>query len=129
MLSIYEGTSQLQVVAAIKGIANGAYLKRIEEYDQQASALALNERQQQLLALLRQATEGYNKLYERATANGTNDALFEHTARAHTETLAYIIMGYLLLMDSTRSERFLDSADFIVHSALAESAHALAMMA
>ncbi|MBR1517105.1 MAG: acyl-CoA dehydrogenase family protein [Bacteroidales bacterium] len=129
VLSIYEGTSQLQVVAAIKGIANGAYLKRIEEYDQQASALALNERQQQLLALLRQATEGYNKLYERATANGTTDALFEHTARALTETLAYIIMGYLLLMDSTRSERFLDSADFIVHSALAESAHALAMMA
>ena len=31
--SIYEGTSQLQVVAAIKGVTTGTYLKKIEEYE------------------------------------------------------------------------------------------------
>ena len=30
--TIYEGTSQLQVVAAIKGVGNGAYLKLMQEY-------------------------------------------------------------------------------------------------
>ena len=128
VLSIYEGTSQLQVVAAIKGIANGAYLKRIEEYDQQVAALALAEPQQSILALLRKATDGYRTLYERATANGTTNALFEHAARALTETLAYIIMGYLLLLDSTRSDRYTDSADYTAHAALAESVRALAML-
>ncbi len=129
VLSIYEGTSQLQVVAAIKGIANGSYLKRIEEYDQQVAAMTLNEQQQAILATLRHATEGYRALYEKATSNGTTDALFEHAARALTETLAYTIMGYLLLMDSTRSDRYLDSADYTARQAVAESASAMAMIA
>ena len=129
VLSIYEGTSQLQVVAAIKGIANGSYLKRIEEYDQQASAMTLGDQQQAILATLRRATEGYRALYEKATSNGTTDALFEHAARALTETLAYTIMGYLLLMDSTRSDRYLDSADYTARQAVAESASAMAMIA
>lgn len=129
VLSIYEGTSQLQVVAAIKGIANGSYLKRIEEYDQQVAAMTLNEQQQAILATLRRATEGYRALYEKATSNGTTDALFEHAARALTETLAYTIMGYLLLMDSTRSDRYLDSADYTARQAVAESASAMAMIA
>ncbi|MBQ9546443.1 MAG: acyl-CoA dehydrogenase family protein [Bacteroidales bacterium] len=129
VLSIYEGTSQLQVVAAIKGIANGSYLKRIEEYDQQVAAMTLNDQQQAILATLRRATEGYRALYEKATSKGTTDALFEHAARALTETLAYTIMGYLLLMDSTRSDRYLDSADYTARQAVAESAHAMAMIA
>lgn len=128
VLSIYEGTSQLQVVAAIKGIANGSYLKRIEEYDQQASAMTLGDQQQAILATLRRATEGYRTLYEKATSKGTSDPLFEHVARALTETLAYTIMGYLLLMDSTRSDHYLDSADFIARQAVAESASAMAMI-
>ncbi len=129
VLSIYEGTSQLQVVAAIKGIANGSYLKRIEEYDQQVAAMTLTEQQQAILATLRRATEGYRALYEKATSNGTTDALFEHAARALTETLAYTIMGYLLLMDSTRSDRYLDSADYTARQAVAESVSAMAMIA
>ncbi|MBQ4377551.1 MAG: acyl-CoA dehydrogenase family protein [Bacteroidales bacterium] len=128
VLSIYEGTSQLQVVAAIKGIANGSYLKRIEGYDQQASAMTLGDQQQAILATLCRATEGYRALYEKATSKGTSDPLFEHAARALTETLAYTIMGYLLLMDSTRSDRYLDSADFIARQAVAESASAMAMI-
>jgi len=30
--TIYEGTSQLQVVAAIRGVTNGAYLKAMQDY-------------------------------------------------------------------------------------------------
>jgi hypothetical protein len=31
--SIYEGTSQLQVVAAIRGVTTGGYLAQIREYE------------------------------------------------------------------------------------------------
>ena len=128
VLSIYEGTSQLQVVAAIKGIANGAYLKRIEEYDQQVSTMELGDQQNAVLAILRRSTEEYKNLYEKATSRGTTDDLFEHSARALTEVLAYTIMGYLLLMDSTRSERYLDSADYTARQALGEAVKAIAMI-
>ena len=33
ILTIYEGTSQLQVVAAIKGVTSGVYANRIKEYE------------------------------------------------------------------------------------------------
>lgn len=128
VLSIYEGTSQLQVVAAIKGIANGAYLKRIEEYDQQVSNMALSDQQTAVLGVLRRATESYKQLYEKATSKGTSDVLFEHASRALTEVLAYTIMGYLLLIDSTRSERYLDSADYTAREALGEAVKAIAMI-
>lgn len=128
VLSIYEGTSQLQVVAAIKGIANGAYLKRIEEYDQQVSNMVLSDQQTAVLCVLRSATESYKQLYEKATSKGTSDVLFEHASRALTEVLAYTIMGYLLLIDSTRSERYLDSADYTAREALGEAVKAIAMI-
>ena len=32
--SIYEGTSQLQVVAAIRGVSTNAYLNRIREFEE-----------------------------------------------------------------------------------------------
>ena len=128
VLSIYEGTSQLQVVAAIKGIANGAYLKRIEEYDQQVSNMVLSDQQTAVLGILRRATESYKQLYEKATSKGTSDVLFEHASRALTEVLAYTIMGYLLLIDSTRSERYLDSADYTAREALGEAVKAIAMI-
>lgn len=128
VLSIYEGTSQLQVVAAIKGIANGAYLKRIEEYDQQVSNMVLSDQQTAVLGVLRRATESYKQLYEKATSKGTSDVLFEHASRALTEVLAYTIMGYLLLIDSTRSERYLDSADYTAREALGEAVKAIAMI-
>ncbi len=35
--NIYEGTSQLQVVAALRGVGNQAYLKQVREYEQQES--------------------------------------------------------------------------------------------
>ena len=33
--SIYEGTTQLQVVAAIRGVTTGGYLAQIREYESQ----------------------------------------------------------------------------------------------
>ncbi len=120
ILSIYEGTSQLQVVAAMKGIASGAYLKQIESYDAKASEGPLTDEMNKCLATLRKATENYKRLYELAATEGTTSERFEHATRALTEVLSYIIMGYLLLLDSQREERFMASCKYFVKEAIGE---------
>ena len=132
ILSIYEGTSQLQVVAAMKGIASGAYLKQIESYDARvAEGLAANpnEELQRSHAMLRQATETYHKVYEAAATEGTSSERFEHTTRALTEILSNIIMGYLLLLDSLREERFAVSCRYFAKESVGSAAQHLAMLA
>ena len=120
ILSIYEGTSQLQVVAAMKGIASGAYLKQIESYDAKAAEGTLTDDMKRSLETLRKATEEYKKFYELAAAEGTTSELFEHQTRALTEVQSNIIMGYLLLLDSQRDERFMKSCKYFVKEAIGE---------
>ncbi len=120
ILSIYEGTSQLQVVAAMKGIASGAYLKQIESYDAKAAEGTLTDDMKRCLETLRKATEEYKKFYELAAAEGTTSEKFEHSTRALTEVLSNIIMGYLLLLDSQRDERFMKSCKYFVKEAIGE---------
>jgi hypothetical protein len=129
ILSIYEGTSQLQVVAAMKGIASGAYLKQIESYDAKAVACnAMTPEMEHCLATLRKATECYKRMYDLAATDGTTSERFEHTTRALTEVLSNIIMGYLLLLDSQREERFLASCRYFVKEAIGEVNKQLAML-
>ncbi|MBQ6238073.1 MAG: acyl-CoA dehydrogenase family protein [Bacteroidales bacterium] len=129
ILSIYEGTSQLQVVAAMKGIASGAYLKQIESYDGRAAeglAAAPNAEMQHCLDVLRKATGLYSKLYDLAAAEGTTSERFEHSTRALTEVLSNIIMGYLLLLDSQRDARFLKSCKYFVKESIGQVSQHLA---
>ena len=117
ILSIYEGTSQLQVVAATKGISNGNYLKRIADYD----AMPVSAELEPLREVLRQMTADYQTMHTQLTADGAGEA-FEHNVRALAESLAYIIMGYLLLLDAERDRRFLDSCRCIIRLGRSEMA-------
>lgn len=117
ILSIYEGTSQLQVVAATKGISNGNYLKRIADYD----AMPISAELEPLREILRGMTADYQTMHDKLTEGGAGEA-FEHHVRALAESLAYIIMGYLLLLDSERDRRFLDSCRRMVQIGRAEIA-------
>ena len=131
ILSIYEGTSQLQVVAALKGIASGAYLKQIETYDARVSeALAAAGEEivgtpvaelQHCVGVLRKATALYRRFYELAAADGTTTARFEHCTRALTEVLSFIVMGYLLLLDSLRDSRFVASCRYFVRESIGQA--------
>ncbi|MBP5644615.1 MAG: acyl-CoA dehydrogenase, partial [Bacteroidales bacterium] len=125
ILSIYEGTSQLQVVAAMKGIASGAYLKQIADYDQ-AMPADLQGEKAEILGTLRRATETYKQLYEAVSANGTTDDLFEHNTRALTEVLSYIIMDYLLLLDTLRDESYMASCRYFAQEAIGWATYSLA---
>ncbi len=129
ILSIYEGTSQLQVVAAMKGIANGAYLKQIEGYDARVSealAAAPDAEQQKCVEVLRQATALYKRFYDLAAGEGTTTERFEHCTRALTEVLSYIIMAYLLLLDSQRDARFLKSCRYFVRESIGQASRHVA---
>ena len=131
ILSIYEGTSQLQVVAAMKGIANGAYLKQIESYDARVSAALAatpDAEQQKCVEILRQATALYQRFYDLAAGEGTTTERFEHCTRSLAEVLSYIIMGYLLLLDSLRDARFLSSCRYFVREAIGQASRHVAAL-
>jgi Acyl-CoA dehydrogenases len=118
ILSIYEGTSQLQVVAAIRGVGNGGYLKRISEYD----AMPLDAELEPLREKLRQMTAEYQKLHEIAAAFGTTSEMYDFNARRMVESVGYIVMGYLLLQDSNRCRCFKKSCEIMIGLGQAEIA-------
>lgn len=113
ILSIYEGTSQLQVVAATKGIVNGGYLAMIEEYDAREIDASLHP----LRNLLRMATADYRKLFEMQEKYAGDEYDFK---RMLTDTLAGIIMGYLLIDDVNRQ---LNDTTLQVRSLLPSARH------
>ena len=131
ILSIYEGTSQLQVVAALKGIASGAYLKQIESYEArvaEALAAAPDTERQHCLDVLRKATAAYGRFYGTAAVEGTSSERFEHSTRALTDVLGNIIMGYLLLLDSLRDARFLKSCKYFVKESIGQVSRHIAAL-
>lgn len=122
ILTIYEGTSQLQVVAAIRGIGNGSYLKRIEEYD----AMPLKPEFEGLRSKLRAMTEEYKKIFEVVSAYGSTSEMYDFHARRMVESMGYIVMGYLLLQDVNRCDRFKRSCEIMIAIGQGEIAKNLA---
>lgn len=116
--SIYEGTSQLQVVAAIRYVTNGSYLEMIREYEAQPVSVSAEveaacpgaaKKLESIKAKLVAMTEQYAKAVE--IVDGTkNDEYIDFQARKLCEMAAYIIESYLLMIDSQRSASFIDSA-------------------
>jgi len=105
ILTIYEGTSQLQVVAAIRAIVTGAYLNRIREYEK----MPVRAEHEQLRKILTAMTEQYEKVVAMVTSKNDSEYLDFH-ARRLVEMAGHIVMGYLLLLDAQRSNRFEQSA-------------------
>lgn len=103
--SIYEGTTQLQVVAAIRGVTTGAYLNQIREYEAQRVSPKLEYMKRSLIIL----TDDYEQAVKKVTATEDNEYIDFH-ARRLVEMAGHIIMSYLLLLDTNREESFLKSA-------------------
>lgn len=90
--TIYEGTSQLQVVAAIAGVLKGTYLSQMKEYEAIEPASELATYMDRLVAL--------REKFEKAVAlvqEADNKELQEFHARRLVEMAGYTIMGHLLL--------------------------------
>lgn len=106
ILTIYEGTSQLQVVAAIKGVTSGVYANRIKEYETVEVSGELAEMRKTLVAL----RERYEATVEKAKELGTASEAFDFLSRRLVEMAGYLIMSNLLVNDSQKEADFIQSA-------------------
>jgi alkylation response protein AidB-like acyl-CoA dehydrogenase len=116
--SIYEGTTQLQVVAAIRHVTTGTYLNQIKEY----AARDYSEAVAPMKAKLEAMTAMYEETMEKVKAVEDPEYITFH-ARRLVEMLGHIIMGYLLIGDASHEpDLFLDSAKVYVNMGEAEVA-------
>ena len=113
--SIYEGTTQLQVVAAIRHVTTGTYLNMIRDYEAQPVADSLKPLHDILVDLTAKYEKAVNSVVELKDA-----AYTDFMARRMVEMAGNIIMSYLLLQDATRNEAFNHSAEVYVKMAQAE---------
>lgn len=111
ILTIYEGTSQLQVVAAIRHVTTGTYLKQIRGYEAAEIKPEFNALREKLKAM----TDKYEAAVKFVTDLKDNEAL-DFLARKLVEMAGHIIMGYLLIIDASRDNKgqFNESANVYV---------------
>lgn len=103
--SIYEGTTQLQVVAAIRHVTTGTYKSLIDTY----AAVEYPEALAPLAATLKELTAKYEAAVARV--NEINDPKYlDFNARRLVEMAGYLIMAYLMLQDAKADASFTDSA-------------------
>ncbi len=114
--SIYEGTSQLQVVAAIRGVSTGAYLARIRDFEQ----LKVSPELEYLKKILVSMTEEFESTYNFVNAAGDNEFLDFH-ARRLVEMAGNIIMSQLLLRDTSVNEEFMNPTEMFIKTALSQN--------
>ena len=103
--SIYEGTTQLQVVAAIRGVTTEGYLKQIRVYEKQELRPELEKYRRTLISL----TWDYEEAVEKVINIGDSEFIDFH-ARRLVEMAGYIIMSYLLVLDANRDLEYSRSA-------------------
>lgn len=113
--NIYEGTTQLQVVAAIRHVTTGTYLNQLNEYDK----IEYKDDLKTLHSRLQAMTSKYAELVEKVTSTKNNEYIDFH-ARRLVEAAAHCIMGYLLLQDANSDNSFRRSAEVYVRYGEAE---------
>ena len=118
IFSIYEGTTQLQVVAAIRYITNGTYLSIINELMERPICSCAAPMRERIAKLVTLYEEALNYVKEQ-----NSQELQDFLARRLYEMTADIIMANLLLEDATRAPQlFRKSVQVFVRHAEAECA-------
>lgn len=113
--SIYEGTTQLQVVAAIRYVTTGAYLARIREYE----AMPVAPEYEGLRNRLKALTEKYAAAVAEVL-DAKDTEYLDFMARRLVEMAAHIIMSYLVILDASKNDVFAGSAQVYTRYAEAE---------
>ena len=114
IFSIYEGTTQLQVVAAIRYVTNGTYLNIIKEMMEQECE---DEAMAQLKARVTPMVTKLEESVAKAKESGSQD-VHDFLARRLYNMTADIIMSLLIIDDASRApELFAKSANVYVRMA------------
>jgi len=115
ILTIYEGTSQLQVVAAIRFVTNGAYVAKLHQYEAQPINPAFEGLRNRLKALTELFEKAINQIVETK-----NTEYLDFMARRLVEIAGHLVMSNLLIIDSSRDDMFARSTEIYVNFAEAE---------
>jgi alkylation response protein AidB-like acyl-CoA dehydrogenase len=113
--SIYEGTTQLQAVAAIKGVTTGVFLDQIRKYD-----LEIFDDNKHFKKELQAMTAIYEEISLKVIAMESSEQLDFHSRRL-VEMAGNIIMGYLLVLNTQRDQNFHRSAKLFINLARSEN--------
>jgi len=114
--SIYEGTSQLQVVAAIRSVTTGVYLSWMKENE---SANHGNE-----LEYLKSLLIDMTKEYESAVNYINTINNLEYTdfhSRRLVEVAGNIVLGYLLLNDTARNPAYKKYSEIFIKRSVTQN--------
>lgn len=113
IFSIYEGTTQLQVVAAIRYITNGTYLSIIKEMLESEVSDDLKPLKERVAKLVELYEAAINKVKE-----ANDQAVHDFLARRLYNMTGDIVMSLLILDDATKApEMFQKSANVYVRMA------------
>lgn len=118
VVTIYEGTSQMQVVAAMKYVVDGSLVAQLKQLAEQcATKTAYESERAQLLAL----TERFDKLVAFAANEG--ETCTEYHARRLVECGAMTLMGYLLLLDAEDERSVRSMKHYVTMATACVAAH------
>ena len=116
ILNIYEGTSQLQVVAAINGVTKGTFMEQIARYEELCYSEAMQPIVEQMKAL-RTRVEAMVAHVEAVSKDAPQFKDFH--ARRLVESVGHIIITYLLAHQASEVEEY--ASDAKVYAKLAEA--------
>ena len=101
IMNIYEGTTQLQVVAAINHVTKGTYLEQIMRYEEEATSEATKNMFDKLVEL----RKTYESVVERVETMDKESAGYkDFHARRLVEIAGYIIMSHVMLRQAREME-------------------------
>jgi alkylation response protein AidB-like acyl-CoA dehydrogenase len=98
--NIYEGTTQLQVVAAIGPVTSGIAQSVLDEYDR-----ASYNHSPELLEKIREARKLFEEAVEYTKTYEGHEQFLTYHSRRLVEMATDLIISYLLLRDGNHSER------------------------
>ncbi len=107
IMNIYEGTSQLQVVAAINAVTKGTFLEQIERYAAGEYAASMCP----VVTKLKELTVKFTEMVARVEAGEKEAAGFkDFHARRLVESAGHIIISYLLARQAGQAGEYEASA-------------------
>ncbi len=113
--TIYEGTSQLQLVAAVRGVSSGAFQTWTEPYDdKEYDDPLLEELKQSLLAGKQQVLEAVGFIKQQGVS------YLDLSSRRLVDSALTVIIGHLLLQQGVGNDRKRQVARRFIHRGMAE---------
>ncbi len=101
--NIYEGTSQLQVVAAINGVTKGTFVEQINAYESEPYAESVQGVVEQLKTLKAKLIEMTERV---ETIEKEKHGYKDFHARRLVETVGHIVIPYLLARQAADNEEY-----------------------